>query len=519
MKTQPMKHQREMLDRMAGKRVYALLAEMGTGKTWGLLANAERLYSKGTIDGVLVVAPNGVHTNWVKREIPTHMEGDIVARAWRSGPSKSYLKHVEEIFRPRDPGEPVPLRILTISYDALITKSGREIAERFLLATRALMILDESSSIKSPDAARTKACMELRRLAVGARIADGTPITKAPVDLFSQFEFLAPGLLGTTSYRAFVAEYADLVPTAEAYNALSKLRSGQPTTAAERAVLNSIDYGTRKKLERNPRMQYAQIVRRGEDGAPAWRNLEKLKALIDPHSFRILKRECLDLPEKIYQVHPFELSDQQRNAYELMEEQLRITLKDSDDETTLTVSELAALSKLQQITSGFVKLPGTGEVRYVSDKNPRLNALMDIVTRLDGKFIVWAKYHEELDAIAAAMEDAGVECVQYHGRVSKDAREEALDRFQGGTARCFLGNAQAGGIGLTLTAATTAIYFSNDFNLRLRLQSEDRCHRIGTKSNVVYIDLVADNTIDEAIARNLQRKKTLAAQVLGDDKR
>ena len=486
MRTKGMQHQIQALQELEGRKTYALFMEQGTGKTWTLLADAERLYAKGAIDAILVVAPNGVHTNWVNREIPTHMEGNIIARAWRSGAGVTYMKKLEELFTPRPQGESVPLRILSINVDALVTKKGYEFCERFLNATRALIVLDESSRIKNPDAARTKALMRLRRHARGARIASGTPITNSPVDLFAQMEFLESGLLGTTSYRAFVAEYAELMP------------STHPMM--------------QNMVRRNPRAAFAQIVARNPDGSPRWRNLDKLQRLIAPHSFRVLKKDCLDLPEKIYKTITFELNTEQRRAYSKMQDELRIEL---GDQTELPVSELASLIKLQQITSGFINLPG-GVVQYVSEENPRLKALMDTIEDVDGKFIIWARFREELMAISAALAAAGITSVEYHGGVAREDRERAVNEFQEGEARAFVGQPQSGGIGLTLTAAETVVYYSNDFNLETRLQSEDRAHRIGTRRNVVYIDLAAEDTIDEQISRNLQRKQRVAAVVLGD---
>jgi SNF2 family DNA or RNA helicase len=264
-------------------------------------------------------------------------------------------------------------------------------------------------------------------------------------------------------------------------------------------------------VRRNPRAAFAQIIARNPDGSPRWRNLDKLQKLLEPQSFRVLKKDCLDLPEKIYKTITFELNSDQQKAYDKMQDELRIDLGDN---TELPVSELAALIKLQQITSGYVNTPMG--VRYVSDENPRLKSFMDAVEDVDGKFIVWARFREELDAIRDALTDAGIACVQYHGGVSRDDREAAVDQFQNGDVRVFVGQPQSGGIGLTLTAAETVFYFSNDFNLETRLQSEDRAHRIGTRRNVVYIDIAAENTIDEQIARNLQRKKRTAAIVLGD---
>lgn len=487
MKTASMAHQRKALELMAGRRTFALLMEQGTGKTWTLLADAERLYAKGAIDAVLVIAPNGVHTNWVLREIPTHMEGDIIARAWRSGAGVRYRKHLDEIMKPRAAGEPVPLRILSMNIDALITKPAFEFAMSFVRSTRCLIVLDESHRIKNPKSGRTEAIMKLRPHCRGARIATGTPITNAPVDVFAQFEFLESGLLGTTSYRAFVAEYADVLP---------------PTHPLMQNLVKN-----------NPRAAFAQVVAKNPDGSPRWRNLDRLQALITPHSFRVLKRDCLDLPEKIYKTVTFELSAAQRKAYDKMQDEFRIELPDN---TELPVAALAALTKLQQITSGFVNLPGQAGVHLVSDENPRLKALLNIVEDLDGKFIVWARFKEELRAIVEALTEAGIECVEYHGDVSKADRERSIDALQNGTARAFVAQAQAGGTGLTLTAAETAIYYSNDFNSGTRLQSEDRNHRIGTKNHIVYIDIAAEGTLDEKIASVLQRKKNTAALVLGD---
>lgn len=485
MKTKGMAHQIQAVQRMVGRQTYALFMEQGTGKTWTLLADAERLFAKGTIDSVLVVAPNGVHTNWINREIPAHMEGHIIARAWRSGAGVRHMKSLEDLFQPRREGQPLALRVLAVNIDALVTKKGYEFCERFLMSGSPLIVLDESSRIKNPDAARTKALMQLRRWCKGARIASGTPVTNSPVDVFAQMEFLESGLLGTTSYRAFVAEYADVLP------------STHPLM--------------QNMVRRNPRAAYAQIVARNPDGSPRWRNLEKLQKLLEPHSFRVLKKDCLDLPEKIYKTITFELNAEQQRAYDKMQDELRIDLGDN---TELPVSELAALIKLQQITSGYVNTPMG--IRYVSEDNPRLKTFMDAIEDVDGKFIVWARFREELQAISDALGEAGITHVQYHGGVNREDREAAVDWFQNGNVRVFVGQPQSGGIGLTLTAAETVFYFSNDFNLETRLQSEDRAHRIGTRRNVVYIDIAAENTIDEQIARNLQRKQRTAAIVLGD---
>lgn len=495
MKTKPMAHQAEALSRMERKKWFALLMEQGTGKTWVLMADAERLYAAGEIDAIAVVAPKGVHTNWILREIPTHMEGALLTRYWTKAGGAAGKKRLEDLFNPRPVGGVVPLRVFAINIDAVNTKDGLDFLKRFLRSTRALLVLDESGRIKNMDAKRTKRMIEqVRPLAKYVRIATGTPITKDPTDIFAQFEFMQSGLLGTSSYRAFKAEYAELM-------------------SADHPLMKNM-------IQRNPKAAYAQVVAKDKAGNPIWRNLEKLQALIAPHSFRVLKRDCLDLPEKIYKTHYFELDPAQRKAYDTLEEESRIIIEDEK----IPVQRLAALMKLQQITSGYVIVPRPGEepeMHYVSENNPRLAALMELVEDIDDDVgvIIWARFRAEIEAITKALKAAGKTFVEYHGGVKAADREFAIEEFQSGRAQYFVGNAQSGGIGLTLIRAEQMIYYSNDFNRETRAQSEDRAHRIGQKKNVVYTDLAAIDTIDQAIAASHQRKENLAAHVLGDLRR
>lgn len=493
MKTKGMAHQLEGLRRSEGKRGFAYFCEQGTGKTWMLLADGERAYIGGKIDAILVFAPKGVHVNWVTREIPTHMEGNVLARYWTKTGGKKRRQWLEEIFNPRPIGGIPPLRVLTMNFDAVNTKDGYDFARRFLLATKCFLFIDESGRIKNPAALRTKRILELRKLAVAARIATGTPITNSPPDIFSQMEVLRSGLLGTTSYRAFVAEYAELLDTS--------------------------DRMFRNMVAKNPRAAHAQVVARDAQGRKKWRNLDKLRKLLEPHSYRVLKKDCLDLPEKIYQTRPFELSPTQQAAYDRMEDQQRILLTDG---SVVAVKRLAALMKLQQITSGYVMVPARPgqepEMQYLEGENPRLEAFMDMVEDMDpdASVIVWARFRPEIAAIAKRLKAAGETFVEYHGGIDEAAREAAVDDFQAGRARFFIGNAQSAGIGLTLTRAEQVVYFSNSFNLEDRLQSEDRAHRIGQKKHVLYTDLIAQGTIDRSIVRALQNKQEVAAYVQGD---
>jgi len=491
MKTEPMSQQRTARKKMRGEKGYALFMEQGTGKTWCLLADAEEMYNAGLIDAMFVLTLKGVHTNWVRREIPTHLEVAHIARAWPSG-SKTVknMRKVEQIFAARGYGMPAPLRILTMNFEALLTKDGFAFAQKFLQLTRAVFILDESERIKNPTSKTTKAVMELRKLAAYARIATGTPMD-VPVDIFQQMQFLEEGCLGTNSYRAFVAEFAHL----EDMN--SRQMQGL--------------------IKKNPRMVHAQIVKTDYNGCKMWRNLDKLRDMVLKKAFRVRKEDCLDLPPKVYKNHYFTLEPAQRKVYDLMATQARIELQEGEQ---TAVHRLSVYTKLQQITSGYVIVPSQrvgmpATLQYLGE-NARLTALMELLTTLQGSTIIWARFREEIEAITRELKKANLTYCEYHGDIKAAEREKAIDGFQSGAFQVFVANAAAGGAGITLTRAQNVIYFSNTFRYRERAQSEDRPHRIGQTKTVFYIDLVAEETIDEPIAAALQRKGQNAGLVLGD---
>lgn len=483
MKTTPMKHQlegRRLLD--ANPEAYALGAEQGTGKTWMLLDNAERQFIDGRIDAVLVIAPKGVHTNWVRREIPAHLSVDVAAMSWKPPTSKKLKDRFRALLNFRNAEH---LVFFSINIDAMITDKGYKYCLAFLRRYRTMVIIDESQRIKNPTAARTKKCDALGPHAVSRRIASGTMVGQGPQDLFSQFQFLQPGCLGTTSYRAFVAEYADVLPPDH--------------HIVQHAQRKSRKYGT------------PQIIRRDEEGRPVYRNLEKLNAKLQPLMYRVLKKDCLDLPDKIYKVQYFELTPKQRAVYDQVREDLRWEYAEGEIDT---YTALTVIGKLRQAAAGFINVDGVAQEIVEPKDNPRLKALMEIVEDTEGSVIIWAMYRAEIELIEQTLRAAGHETVSYHGGVKDADRETAIDRFQSGEARFFIGHPVAGGTGLTLTRAETAVYYSCDYWLEMRLQSEDRNHRIGTKNNVVYWDLVAEDTIDEKIAAALQSKKEVAGAIL-----
>lgn len=470
-KTQPYKHQEECFLRSRDEKSFAFLMEQGTGKTKVAIDTMAYLYQKGEIECAIIIAPKGVHTNWGKREIPTHMPLHVKCDVATWG-GKSTKKEKASIDFLKE--KSFSLKVFCINIDAVNFTRGYNCIKDFLAIYNTLLIIDESSRIKNHKSKRTKAVLELGKAAVYKRILTGTPVTQGPMDVYSQYNFLNPKILNFSSYFAFKAHYGDWEKV--------EMTSGPVRQVFERLI--------------------------------RYKNIDELVKSIGDHSYRVLKKDCLDLPPKVYKRLTVELSPDQGKYYKQLKEELLITLQDVD---VSAIHKLTLLTKLHQILGGTIKTEEGEIIRFPSAK---LNMLSEIIEDYPGKMIIWAKYHGEIDMIAEMIEkNYGAETlVQYHGRISNDDRDKAIDSFQDKRgARFFLANARSGGIGLTLTAAETVVYFTNSFDYEERAQSEDRAHRSGLKHTVTYLDIEAENTIDGKIIRALKKKKSYSNMVTGDD--
>jgi hypothetical protein len=456
-KTNPFDHQQKAFYLSRDKKEFALLMEQGTGKTKVIIDNGAYLYSKDKISAIVVIAPNGVHRNWLK-EIDTHLP-DWCPREtfyYYSGMGKKHLENFNNTMNPLHDC----LKIFTFNVEAFVSKSAIDLMNRILLANKVMLVVDESSRIKRPSAKRTKEITKFGKYAEYRRIMTGTPITKGPEDSYSQFRFLNPHILGYDSFYSFRARYC--------------IMGG---------------------------FENRQIV--------SYQNIDELTRNIEGHSFRVLKKDCLDLPDKIYQRYPINLSAKQQALYNQLKQSFTAEL---NEEVLKAPEAITRLLRLQQIICGW--FPSETESKPIDDKNPRLEALKDILSDIDSKVIIWARFRADISLIESMLGDLAV---SYHGGISNDQRVSSVERFQNDPkVRYFIGQPQSGGIGLTLTAADYAIYYSNSFDLETRLQSEDRCHRIGTKNNITYIDIEAPKTIDTKIIKALRDKKSLADIVTKD---
>ena len=467
-KTKPYEHQLKALDKSVDKKEYGYFMEMGTGKSKVLIDNMSMLYDKGKINGALIIAPKGVYNNWYSQEIPNHLASHIQPKMvlWTASTSKAKDKEYQSLFETG-----YDLHILVMNVEAFSTDKGRLFAGKFLRAHRALMAIDESTTIKNPTAKRTKAIVVLGKEAYYKRILTGSPVTKSPLDLFSQCQFLNDSLIESASYYSFKNRYA---------------------------VMRTHNFGGRR----------VQLVH-------SYQRLDELASILKKFSYRVLKEDCLDLPDKIYIKREVELSKEQKEAYSTMKSAALAAVK---GKLATAPHVLTQMMRLHQITCGHLK----NDDDSISElKNNRMDSLLELLDEVEGKVIIWANYVHDVEKIVAKLcDEYGPETVvQYYGATPQPQRQKAIKQFQDPKSKVkyFVGNPQTAGYGITLTEAGTVIYFSNGYDLEKRLQSEDRAHRIGQKKSVTYVDLIAPKTVDEKIVKALRNKIDIASQVMGED--
>ena len=467
-KTKPYAHQLTALEKSWDKTEYGYFMEMGTGKSKVLVDNMAMLYDKGKINGAIIIAPKGVYRNWFSQEIPNHLASHIQPKMvlWTALTSKTKDKEYQSLF---ETGH--DLHILIMNVEALSTKKGLEFAAKFMRCHETMLAIDESTTIKNPSAKRTKSILALGKAAKYRRILTGSPVTKSPLDLFTQCGFLNSYLLGYDSFYAFRNRYANMIDR---------------------------NFGGRR----------VQLI-------GSYKRLDELAEKLKTFSYRVLKEDCLDLPEKVYIRREVDLTDEQSKAYSTMKSAALASLK---GKMATAPHVLTQMMRLHQITCGHLK-NDDGTITEI--KNNRLRELINLLDEVEGKVIIWANYVHDIEHIVKEISNEFGEdsIVQYYGAISSEQRQENIVKFQdpNSKARFFIGNPQTGGYGITLTCANTVVYYSNGYDLEKRLQSEDRAHRIGQEKSVTYVDFIAPKTVDEKIVKALRSKMNIANTIMDED--
>jgi SNF2 family DNA or RNA helicase len=461
------------MDHAGSKDAYGFFMEMGTGKSKVLIDNLGTLFLEGKCNFALIIAPKGVYRNWVAKEIPEHMSDDVPHRVirWVSSPNKKQKQELNSI---KDAYSGLTIFVMNVEAFSTVKGQNAGIWLANKLGKFGLIAIDESTTIKNHKAKRTKSLMKIAAGFSYRRLLTGSPVTKSPLDVYSQCEFLRPGLLGYDSYWAFQSRYA---------------------------VIKKQNMGGRS---------FTQVV--------GYRNLDELTDRIDRYSYRVLKKDCLDLPEKTYTARYIPLTKEQKMMYERIQREALMLFDDGEMVTAPAV--ITQLLRLQQVLSGHIK---TDEGKIVTFPTKRMDALEEIMEEHNGKAIIWSRFRYDIQAIVLTLQKkyGKHSAAGYFGDTGDEERNDIVRNFQDPNhpLKYFIGNPATAGYGLTLTEADLVVYYANDFNLETRIQSEDRAHRIGQKNPVTYVDLICEGTIDEKIVKSLRAKIDIGAKVLGEEAR
>lgn len=477
-RTPPLQHQLEALGLGWQRDFFAYFLEMGLGKSRVVIDDFLLNYEDERVDGLIIIAPKGVYTNWSRenRENPGELQRWLwekyrdtariyMYRAGRKRQDYDVRRHL------LDTQLPSP-RILLINVEALAsTVDAVDLIRQFCKVHRTMLVVDESTVIKNPKARRTKLLIKvLSPLAAMRRIMTGSPSTGSQSDLWAQFEFLRPGAnpLGYKHFVTFQARFNKLV------------------------ILNLGSRSIKK------------------EAGPA--NTDELQRLVSLHSFRRRKIECLDLPPKEYRRWEVELSEEQQTVYREMRRFALANVNGHEASTELVVTQLM---RMHSIVCGHLKT-NDGVVRRLESR--RMGAVEHILGATEEQAVIWC--HWRPDAMLVVQELRKLygedQIAEWHGGISQQQRETFENDFQAGRRRFMVATDAAGGRGRTWTAATLVIYYSNGYDWEIREQSEDRTHRIGTKGTVTYVDIVAPGTVDEKILTALREKRNVARAVVMD---
>ena len=443
----PYNHQRRAVNdavkNLTTHGFHALFMEMGTGKTKTTIDTWMALVKQGRIDTLLVVAPKTLLSTWTDEELPKHATIEYGVGHWDGKTTKKSREQFDALFSHKH-----IVYVVNVEGFQSLNEELRARVSKLLRERKVLMAVDEASTIKGYDAKRSNHIVLAGELAKGRMILTGTEISKGPLDLFMQFQFLKPGFWKVKSFYMFRAKYAILE---DAYGA------GQRT--------------------------FKKVV--------GYQKINELMDTIAPFVTRALKKDCLDLPPKIRQRILVDLTPSQEKAYGELKKHLATILESGE---ILTVeNKISLFTKFRQITGGTIK---NGEAYEVIEQMPeKLKAIIDDVEDTDEQAIIWCAFRGEVQLIAKALAAYGTVST-YDGSTDIDDRSEAKVAFQEGRARFFVSNMKAGSYGLNLQNCHLQYFYSRDTSPQANWQAEDRSHRPGQTHPCVYKSLLCRNTVD-----------------------
>lgn len=465
-KIKPWAHQLKAIELAKEREHFALFFEQGCGKTSTLINILRHKFaSNGGLLSTLILCPAIVVENW-KREIEAHSDIPPWNVHCLTGSSFERCCDFERFITVPGAG-----RIAITNYEALNMESLFK--KKLLFWRPEIVVLDESHKCKDLSAKRTKRVLELGATARYRYILSGTPIVNSASDIYSQFEFLDHGESFGKSFWEFRRQYF-------------------------------VD-----KNQHRPRHAYF----------PDWRirpgALEQINEKVYKKAMRVTKAEALDLPPLVRQIVDVDLSEEQRRMYDRLEMDAVAYFEGGVISADLAITKAL---RLQQIVTGYYQ-DDDGKM-HVFEKNPRITALEEVIDSIGPthKIIVWAVFKKNYADIERLLESKGIPYVSVTGEQTAKEKQEAVDVFNNAwsSARVLIGHPASAGIGVNLTVADYAIFYSRNFSLENDLQAEARNHRGGSERHqkITRIDLVARDTTDEAVLTALADKQDVSERIL-----
>ena len=458
-KNTPMDHQKEGLNKFFPLNEAAIFYEQGLGKTYTSINLVTAWRMTNNIDSVVVICPSSIKLVW-QDELDKHCPLPTQRHVLTAGKYKAADKFIEE---------KEDFQWMIVGVEGLSQGKAVEYVERFMMGRKCAIIIDESSRIKTPNKTRTDRCIKLGTLAKKRIILSGTSITQGVEDLYTQYKFLNPDILGYNSFYSFRAQYCVTMQMEVGYN---------------KFVTKIVGY----------------------------KNEDELIKTIGPYTMRVEKKDALDLPEKIFTNRYVEMNPKQKKIYQDMKEEL---FSEIDGDSYGVTSVLEQMLRLQQITGGHYPWDNGEKVipKPIPGKNPKIEELMNILDEISGKVIIWCQFRCEIDLIDEVLTKAGINFVEFHGGCNDEEKRESVKSFRTiPGCKVFLAT-RAAAYGLTLVEASTAIYYSQGYSLEEYAQSQDRIHRIGQDKGCNYIHLLAEKTVDTKIIRALEAKANVADMI------
>lgn len=523
-KSVPYNHQVAAYNFCIDKDYFALFMEQGTGKTKCLIDIASSLFMKGKIDAVMVVAPNGVHRQWAKEQLPKHSAITYMSATYRSTLSKGQRGLLNNWVVEKMPHK---LKWFLVNVESFSYDTHIDLFKAYLTNNRAMLVIDEATAIKNPTANRTiallswlgeaqyrgKRLVSYKPYSVVRAILTGTPVTNSVYDLWSMFYFLKPNFFDRT-YFAFKAHYG--------IEAKMEIFVGSMSRTITKPINRKEIAAVRKDLEAG--VHYLEIADKvhikPEDvlylqSHPTlevpYKNLSELKQRIAPYAFFAKKKDCYDLPDKTYEKVIVELTKEQRRLYEELKAEYITQFYDSE----VTVSQKVALYiRLSQIAGGFLPYEdletGTKEIRPTDKTNPKVEAVLSKMEEATFPILITTRFRAEasmlLEVVRKKNPDLRVELVM--GGVT--GRDQILEDYKRGLVDVLIANETIISKGHNLQNGDTIYRYSYGYSLETNEQLEDRIHRDGQASDkCLYISFVMADTIDEEIYAAIRNGRSL----------